>query len=1328
MKKFAKLIPVALGLLTLASCSNDDFFTDKAANQEFENLGKGDLVVYDAPVNEDGNAFTRSWRSDRQEDGTYYRKWGKDDEMRVYDNDLHKYDIYSFQSAVNEKSAFRLSTSRVDGDGIAVSNITEAKYAIFPKEDVVEGHWDYNEKSGQTRTTATLRIPENIQYDGTNYNVPGTTDYVPVFEDVVPQWGAVTTTDKGYLETHLHYVTGILRLRLVGTPDYAQYIKVMMIDHETGEPIAMTGTYQTTLATDDVPNLEACLATTGPVGLTSTYGVTTVYPTLDNGYEQPTSAYDDAIWVNMMDPSRDFDDVNSEWIKKSVVYVPLVTTPGRTVDIVAFAAYEEDGAWVEKEFLRLKDKEIKAGVIYGNANFYNLAVDGYDPCSINDALETAEPTTDADGNTIILVTAMNAIGCTSDCHTILIPNIDGVSKIIIDMSKGLFKGNYGQLDIQYADNNDKFTGDVAIIAGAKQGGSPSDFVNINTKLDKSGFGLAGIAFQSLIIDADEFVFGDGETASWNGNGTYVAFSDNVKKLTVSEGAGLRIGNPSTGLINIPEWDGMPWAEEGYGNANLKEFQVNGVLQALINAPEEEVKVVVGDKVAQEKPALLIGGVRTKYDGGATDAAISVLNRAALISLESPDEEGNQTLGFGAYGNIVVTGKSFIQGAAFTKKGDIKINNVDLKTIKGTDNNTFWTDGALLSDIVFNTLGFAWDPTSRFQSQIKPGKYGPLYAEEGSVKIEATNSQLTITDATSYNEAQLNWLEPHALETTTYSVYAKQDIEIGTTDWATNADESWIKIDGTVLFAPSRRGTPNDPVVVIPSGGDDVEEEVESAGLWAEQDVKLYGNTQVNLDVRADRDFTIEGISRSQNVQVGRDATVQLDPMDGKCQAIFGTLTFKKNAAGNKLFLNEGYVNTIDNKDIPVTLNFATKGAFTAIGVVTDPDNLTPNPDTPSIWNGEVMPEALVATYIKGDNIWTATQLAQQSVYNKTTTLKPVIRSNINLAGYPWKGISVLKKTEKEPYIIKGFGDEQKVISGINIVGNMEKTTGIGFINKVTYLEASNLQLNATSTIAPTTKTIAGVGALAGEVAGDADIDHVTVLLSGNFGSDGINNLQLQNVGGFFGKTDANVTMKGVRLGANGAKICGYAALGGFIGDATGKENTITIADAAVTDELGAKQTAVNGLTFNVTYVQPDSDDNPGIQIADLGQGKTGLYIGTVEFSTTTVDINVTEDAITEEYGLEGVYDLSKIYWVKTAAAGSGFTIGDSENKYIYVKFVYAPGNQTLIGQSGDVELTTSKVKLNNKPYYVKKTGSQTYNFTNALYVLVGQDGVLDTGN
>ena len=106
MKKFAKLIPVALGLLTLASCSNDDFFTDKADTQSLDNLGAGDLVVYDVDPIEDGDAFTRAWESDaigtgvinpatgKERTKTYF-KWGHEDEMKVYDTELHKYDIYS---------------------------------------------------------------------------------------------------------------------------------------------------------------------------------------------------------------------------------------------------------------------------------------------------------------------------------------------------------------------------------------------------------------------------------------------------------------------------------------------------------------------------------------------------------------------------------------------------------------------------------------------------------------------------------------------------------------------------------------------------------------------------------------------------------------------------------------------------------------------------------------------------------------------------------------------------------------------------------------------------------------------------------------------------------------------------------------------------------------------------------------------------------------------------------------------------------------------------------------------------------------------------------
>lgn len=58
MKNFAKFIPVALGMLTLASCSSDDLFGDKAQIDDAQSNG---LTVKFEDMKEESSVFTRSY-------------------------------------------------------------------------------------------------------------------------------------------------------------------------------------------------------------------------------------------------------------------------------------------------------------------------------------------------------------------------------------------------------------------------------------------------------------------------------------------------------------------------------------------------------------------------------------------------------------------------------------------------------------------------------------------------------------------------------------------------------------------------------------------------------------------------------------------------------------------------------------------------------------------------------------------------------------------------------------------------------------------------------------------------------------------------------------------------------------------------------------------------------------------------------------------------------------------------------------------------------------------------------------------------------------------
>ena len=1217
MKKFVKLIPVALGLLTLASCSNDDFFGDSSPANKLEQYGEGWLIVHEENLaGENDNHFTRSYRSSDMSE----RLWVNTDEMRVYDNDLHKYDIFSYQNGdQGEYAAFRLKTSRTDADNKAVMNIKEAKYALYPKEDVISGHWDYNEVSGQTRTTAQVVIPAEMVYDGTNkaiYKDGQIDSYVPVFKDVLPQWGSVETTDQGYLETHLSYLTGILRLKLNGTPKYAKALKVMMYDKNGMVPLNMNGQYTVCLATNDVPDVPqtkedgSFIAGTGAE--IDTKGAA-------------ESCEDGSIVIDMTQASRDFDDINKDYQSRSTLWVPLVCTPGRSVDIVVYAAEDEgvdacsEDGW--KEIMRFEDKTIVRGKYYGNPAEYNLAVGGYDPNAINDALETAEP--DEDG--VIRLETENEIGVCNEggANTILIPNKENTNLIVIDLTEGLKGCESDQtLYIKYKDNNDKFEGDVLLITPADGG---PDEVNITTMIDKSGFGLAGNKYAKVAIDADEFMAGDGVNKT-RMDGEDLTFSDNVKALTIEKNASIMYDQSEDYCtLAVPD-----------AAAGLETINIYGGFFGSLDAHTADVDINV---VGEGTPAQFIGGARTQ-------GAITASGKSVLYT-----DEGFCTVGFSAFGDVTISDQSFVIGSVLSKEGDIIINNVDLNAVD------YLTSGGKLSDLVYETFDLSEFSSSGLS--VDNITYGPLYAEEGSVKVTATNSTLVVNDQVA-PEAIQAYLNEKAALAVKFTVYAAKDIEF-------SGEETTI-----------------------------------NGKMWAENDVRLSGKTTAKDGIRVDNDFSIIEQSKAKTVKVGHNATVNVDEQDGNCVAITKQLIFVENELGNALALEQGYIAKIDNgtaeKPVEVQLAFSTSPAYAAIGTATVPMSIIPQNE--SKWNGKQMPAALVETYIGSDPyIYTATELAYQTV--APTTSQIFLLSDINLMNEKWNGINAMRESQSTVNMLW----TNKTVSNVNLRGH-------GFFNYIENGGVYGLKLNNVISTAQVYDRIVniikdeeeiedlpemmlqfsgGVGALAG-YAEDAAISNVTVVLKGTLGSDGEYNKETVAVGGLIGFAEGNITMRGVRVNAKAGALGGYAWIGGLIGYADGN---IVIADAGQLDidlptgdnlVLPAATTKVGGLKVNVTY----NTANPPYIVNDIYQGATGTFIGAADVAD-----EVNSYTITATKG-------------NTAFEEDDFTVTGAQENLAFInagdsqayKFERSAA-QNMIGNCGFVN-SASQIKIGSDFYEVKK--------------------------
>lgn len=623
MKKFFKYVPVALGLMALVSCSNDEFESQSAAPAI--QAGAGDLIVTEDALETEGGG-TRSYLS-RDMQTRYYVVT---DEMKVYDNGLHKYDEYAFRTT-DETSGGGMFTRKN-----ASSQITEAKWALYPRADVVPFSevWEYNEVTDNTETRISMNIPTEMVYDGT-YDPKDTKFEKPLYKDVLPRWGQVSSIASGALQTNLSYMTGVLRLQLAGIPAYAEAVRIQMFEGGLAtNPVRMTGDFETIIAKNDVKMPDASL----------------------KGEVLPSTAFD-AIYVDL---------TQAEWFKaplinpedaaKAVVYVPLVTTT-KNVDIVVSLCRsltpgldvsddaDNGGTNVYEKYKVFKDKKIAKGKVYGNSKQYNLALTaGEGPDEISDALALEEVAEGED----LLIEVEGEINVCDPNNTILIPNKKAAS-ITIDLRKAEVLATCDPtLYVKYKDasGEGKFPGQVTIIAG----NTASNPVNMEVSLDATPFRFVGKEtgdIATMKVDASAFTLGNqGDWAS-NYTDANITLSDNVKTITVG-------GNATTDDVIATWGDGQ----------NVSSIVVNGIVTGVVAGTAVSY---VTTNVTVESYGWPDGGAQVQGATIATNGTVDVKG-TALVPAAAITAGGNIT--FDNNYNATET----TAGAITSTGGNVSINN------------------------------------------------------------------------------------------------------------------------------------------------------------------------------------------------------------------------------------------------------------------------------------------------------------------------------------------------------------------------------------------------------------------------------------------------------------------------------------------------------------------------------------------------------------------------------------------------------------------------------------------------------------------------------
>lgn len=470
MKKVFKFFPLALAALTVVSCSNDDFFGESKAEK------KNILIVENEP-----ELSSTTTRAATPYTGTtiYFLKG---DIIKVYDNECHKYDTYTYDGA---------DFIRKSGDQTNLSK--DAQFAMFPGDKVIKGYWD-DEKG----TLAEIEIPELITYDE---KAEVTEGGAKAYLNNLPRWGTVDGfTEAGNPKTTLKFLTGILRINVPNALGNATFLRI-----STGNDLDLSGTFLATLDPENVDNV--------------TLKQNDALESSKYLYVDLTKAPSDAAVINVpiIDGAEDVKiEASSEATAENYKTTDTWTT-----------AYTLDGYKFERQHRKTIDFK------------YKLSIDK--PSGISAALDQYK--TNTDDVTLALVKSLDMTD--ADDLTAEVPNMacdNVVINLVDDATTGAVTadGTPKALTIVDADAEKPYQGTITLNVGTKYADAPKLPVVINLK--KANVILVGnFGDEKSTITVDEAnsltigTSGDDDAATTVGTGA-VTITKLAESLTVEKNA------------------------------------------------------------------------------------------------------------------------------------------------------------------------------------------------------------------------------------------------------------------------------------------------------------------------------------------------------------------------------------------------------------------------------------------------------------------------------------------------------------------------------------------------------------------------------------------------------------------------------------------------------------------------------------------------------------------------------------------------------------------------------------------------------------------------
>lgn len=351
MKGIIRLFPVALAVLALASCSNEDFL---GSNNEATKKNTLDLTVEHMM----GEVVTRSAYVGSNND----RVWQETDVFSVYDDELHKYDLYEF-NATSNKFELQEGTNK---------DLDEPKFILFPQEDVVNTQW----KKADNSTTAWIGIPQTFDYTELDGSDP--TAYV----SNLPLWGTAEKDGEG-VKGNVSFLTSILKIQLTNALNNAAAISIFAYEDIAGTtPKNISGKARVVLSQNG-----------------------TIKGSTEAQLETPYEIDDDYALSNRITVLIDPSDISTD---KNIIYVPIIAGHYGQIKVKYYTETEDytdvdqgtiintasnqgaDYTYVDKEFKRAtpyagvkKEFEINASTVSMLNNA--LAVNTSEEFTVTDA-------------------------------------------------------------------------------------------------------------------------------------------------------------------------------------------------------------------------------------------------------------------------------------------------------------------------------------------------------------------------------------------------------------------------------------------------------------------------------------------------------------------------------------------------------------------------------------------------------------------------------------------------------------------------------------------------------------------------------------------------------------------------------------------------------------------------------------------------------------------------------------------------------------------------------------------------------------------------------